>query len=579
MTNQIVIHDALTKQWLRFQSPQKIIAATHIEEVRPKLRSVEQMVQQHGLYAAGFISYEAAPAFDAALQVRSPDSFPLLWFGLYPQPEVIELPPPAPKPNHPALAWTPSVSRSAYDQAIAQIKEHIACGDTYQVNYTLRLHTPFPGEAWPLFLDLVQAQQADYGAYVDTGRFAICSASPELFFRLDQDQLVARPMKGTATRGLTLAEDEAQARWLHHSEKNRAENVMIVDMIRNDIGRIAAIGSVHVPSLFDVERYPTLWQMTTTVTATTAASLSDIMTALFPCASITGAPKPRTMEIIADLETMPRRVYTGCIGFATPKRQAQFNVSIRTVIVDREKQQAQYGVGGGIVWDSTSGGEYEECQTKARVLTEKRPQFSLLETMLWTPGEGYFLLDYHLRRLKDSAVYFNFSVDMIQIREKLTELVGSLPDERHRVRLLVASKGDITCQAILLGKRDPSPPVRLSLAPTSVDAGNPFLYHKTTHRQVYEAARAACPDCDDVVLWNERGEITETCIANIVVELAGELMTPPVSCGLLAGTFRAWLLDQAKIREEIVTIEDFKRSERIYLINSVRQWREGFLEQ
>ncbi|MFC1976003.1 chorismate-binding protein [Chloroflexota bacterium] len=318
MTNQVVIHDAATEQWLHFQSPRKVIEAMCIEEVMPQLRLVEQMVQQHGLYAAGFISYEAAPAFDTALQVRSPDSFPLLWFGLYPRPEVIELPPPAQNSSQPALEWTPSVSRPAYNQAIARIKEHIACGDTYQVNYTLRLRTPFFGDPWPFFLELVQAQQADYGAYVDAEQFAICSASPELFFRLDQDQLVTRPMKGTATRGLTLAEDEAQAQWLHHSEKNRAENVMIVDMIRNDIGRIATTGSVRVPRLFDVERYPTLWQMTTTVAATTAASLSGIMTALFPCASITGAPKPRTMQIIADLETMPRRVYTGCIGFVTP---------------------------------------------------------------------------------------------------------------------------------------------------------------------------------------------------------------------------------------------------------------------
>ncbi|MFC1976004.1 aminotransferase class IV [Chloroflexota bacterium] len=261
-----------------------------------------------------------------------------------------------------------------------------------------------------------------------------------------------------------------------------------------------------------------------------------------------------------------------------PQRQVQFNVSIRTVIVDREKQQAEYGVGGGIVWDSTSGGEYEECQTKARVLTEKRPEFSLLETMLWTPDEGYFLLDYHLRRLQDAAVYFGFPLNLDQIQKKLADLADSLPTERHRVRLLVAGDGNLTCQAFPLGESDTSQPARLKLAPTPVDSDHPYLYHKTTHRRVYEAAQAACPDCDDVVLWNERGEITETCIANIVVELAGDLITPPVSCGLLAGTFRAWLLDQDEIREEIVTIDTLKQSERIYLINSVRKWREAVME-
>jgi para-aminobenzoate synthetase/4-amino-4-deoxychorismate lyase len=579
MTNQAIIHDATTKQWLRFQKPGQVIEASCIEEVVPKLRLVEEMVNEHGLYAAGFISYEAAPAFDTALQVRPLDSFPLLWFGLYPRPDVIQLPPASRKPAYSGLDWTPSISRAMYDQAIAQVKEHIARGETYQVNYTLRLRTPFSGDAWLFYLELVQAQQADYTAYIDTDRFTICSASPELFFHLDDRRLVSRPMKGTATRGLTLAEDEAQAQWLHHSEKNRAENVMIVDMIRNDMGRVATIGSVHVPSLFDVERYPTIWQMTSTVAATTEASLGDIMTALFPCASITGAPKPRTMQIIAALETTPRRVYTGSIGFIAPDRRAQFNIAIRTVLIDKATGQAEYGVGGGIVWDSVISEEYTECQTKARVLTERRPEFSLLETMLWTPEEGYFLLDYHLQRLQDSAVYFNFSVDIDRVRKKLEALAASLPNDRHKVRLLAARDGDLTGQATPLAGINTSQSVRLKLAPTPVDSTNAFLYHKTTHRQIYEAARAACLDCDDVLLWNERGEITETCIANVVVQLDGELVTPPVQSGLLPGTFRAWLLDQKEIQEAVITVEDLRRSERLYLINSVRKWREACLER
>jgi para-aminobenzoate synthetase/4-amino-4-deoxychorismate lyase len=579
MTNQAIIHDASTKQWLRFQEPRQIIEASCLEEVAPRLRLAEEMVNEHGLYAAGFISYEAAPAFDTALQVRPLDSFPLLWFGLYPRPDVLQLPPASQEPAYTGLDWTPSISRVMYDQAIAQVKEHIARGETYQVNYTLRLRTPFSGDAWLFFLELVQAQQADYTAYIDTDRFTLCSASPELFFNLDGRRLVSRPMKGTATRGLTLAEDEAQAQWLHHSEKNRAENVMIVDMIRNDMSRIATVGSVHVPSLFDVERYPTIWQMTSTVAATTDASLSEIITALFPCASITGAPKPRTMQIIAALETTPRRVYTGSIGFIAPDRRAQFNIAIRTVLIDKATGQAEYGVGGGIVWDSVISEEYTECQTKARVLTERRPEFSLLETMLWMPEKGYFLLDYHLQRLQDSAVYFNFSVDIGRVQKGLGELATSLLNDQHKVRLLVTRNGDISWQATPLAGTSTSQPVRLKLAPTPIDSANPFLYHKTTHRQVYQAAHAACPDCDDVFLWNERGEITETCIANVVVQLDGELVTPPVKCGLLAGTFRAWLLDQKEIQEGIITAEDLRRSERIYLINSVRKWREAFLER
>jgi para-aminobenzoate synthetase/4-amino-4-deoxychorismate lyase len=575
--NKIAIQDATAGRWLYFQEPWQVIETHRTEEVILKLREVEAMVQEQGLHAAGFVSYEAAPAFDSALKVRPLSAFPLLWFGLYPRNQLLQSPPSPTCLNYSLGHWIPSVSRAEYDEAIQQIKAYIRQGETYQVNYTFRLRAPFSGNGWALFQELVQAQQADYAAYVDTGRFVICSASPELFFRLNGGKLISRPMKGTAARGRTLVEDNSQEQWLHHSEKNRAENVMIVDMVRNDMGRVATVGSVQVDSLFEVERYPTLWQMTSTVTANTDVSLCDIMTALFPCASITGAPKPRTMQIIATLETMPRRVYTGCIGFIAPNKRAQFNVAIRTVLIDKEIGEAEYGVGGGIVWDSMIGDEYEECQVKTRVLTERRPDFSLLETLLWTPEEGYFLLEYHLQRLRDSAVYFDIPANLDQLREKLMTLVASLPNKSHKVRLLVSQDGAISCQATLLAETNAPQPVRLSLAPTPVDFANPFLYHKTTHRQVYDTARSACPACDDVLLWNEQGEITETCIANVVVELEGELVTPPVRCGLLPGTFRAWLLDRGIVREKVVTFRGLRQSKRIYVVNSVRKWRDAIL--
>ena len=578
MSNQVVLHDARRKQWLRFHEPCEVVRADRVDQVIPGLRHVDRMVRERGLYAAGFISYEAAPAFDVALDVHPLSSFPLLWFGLYSQPEVIQLPTRDSNSNYTLGDWSPSVTRQEYDRAIAQVKEHLARGETYQVNYSYRLRAPFSGDAWEFFLRLVRAQQADYTAYVEADEFTICSASPELFFHLEGNQFTGRPMKGTADRGRTLAEDNAMAEWLRYSEKNRAENVMIVDMIRNDVGRVARVGSVRVPSLFDVERYPTLWQMTSTVTATTDASLTDLMTALFPCASITGAPKPRTMQIIRRLETTARRIYTGCIGFITPDRKVQFNVAIRTVLIDKKTGQAEYGVGGGIVWDSVTGEEYVECQTKAKVLTAKRTELSLLETMLWTPEEGYFLLSYHRRRLRESAAYFGIPVDMEGVQEGLAAEAASFPSEPHRVRLLVAQDGRITCQAVPLSGATLPPVARLKLAPTPVDSSDPFLYHKTTHRRVYDAARASCPDCDDVLLWNERGEITETCIANVVVELGGELVTPPVECGLLPGTFRTYLLDQGRVREDIITLDAVKRCTRLYVVNSVRKWREAFLE-
>ena len=577
MKHQVVIHDASAHQWLHFFEPFQVIEAHSIEDVIPALCSVENMVQKHGLYAAGFISYEASPAFDDALKVQPPSPFPLLWFGLYSRPEVIQLSHTSTGSTSSPVNWTPSVSRTEYDHVIADIKEYILRGETYQVNYTFRMRAPFAGDAWAFFLELARAQQADYAAYIDTARYVICSASPELFFRLDGNRMMSRPMKGTAARGRTLSEDNDRARWLRHSEKNRAENVMIVDMIRNDMGRVADTGSVEVSSLFDVERYPTIWQMTSTVTAMTDASLCDIMGALFPCASITGAPKPHTMQIIASLEKSPRSIYTGCIGFITPERNMQFNVAIRTVLIDKSKDTAEYGVGGGIVWDSISDEEYGECCDKALVLTARRPEFSLLETMLWTPDDGYFLFEYHLRRVEDSAEYFGFPVHEEQIRGKLMTMAESYPPVPHKIRLLVSRDRDITCQVTQLDETEMQQPVRLRLAENAIDSSDPFLYHKTTHRQVYDTARAAVSDCDDVLLWNEQGEITETTIANIIVERDGELLTPPVHCGLLPGTFRAWLLDRGDIKEEVITVEAFKGYEHIYLVNSVRKQREALM--
>ena len=576
MKNKLVIHDAKLKHWLCFQNPDEIIKADSVDQVVPKLQLVNDLVAKHQMYAAGFISYEASTAFDSVLETHSSGSFPLLWFGLYKKPEIIELPKPT-LPTEYQLNWKPSVSEAEYHQTISKIKEYIALGETYQVNYTLRLNAPFNGDSWELFLKLVQAQNADYGAYIDIDNFAICSASPELFFDLDGNYLTSRPMKGTAARGLTLATDHDIANQLHFSEKNRAENVMIVDMIRNDMGKVANINTVKVPHLFNVEKYPTVWQMTSTVTAKTTASISEIIEALFPCASITGAPKARTMQIIQKLENTPRRIYTGCIGFISPQRQAQFNVAIRTVLIDKENSQAEYGVGGGIVWDSVSSDEYQECQIKAQVLTLNQPDFSLLETILWQPDHGYFVLDYHLQRLQASAIYFDFNLDINSLKTQLDKLTKTFLNQAYKVRLLLDSCGEITYQTMPLSSVNNQEFVKLGMCSTPVDSNNLFLYHKTTNRQVYETAKAAFPDCDDVLLWNERGEITETCIGNIVVELNREFLTPPVKCGLLAGTFRADLLEKGKIREEIITMEMLKYSDRIYIINSVQKWREAVL--
>ena len=570
--NQVVLHSAFQKQWLRFTQPEKVIATSSIDEVLVKLQEVNQLVQEQQLWAAGFLSYESAAAFDGILQTHQTTDFPLLWFGLYQQPEIAELAESIAEFN---LDWRPTITQEQYNSAIAKIKHYISCGDTYQVNYTTRLEAEFMGDPWQYFLGLAAAQQADYGAYLELPNFTICSASPELFFTLDGSEIVSRPMKGTAARGYTLTGDRAVAQWLQNSAKNQAENVMIVDMIRNDLARIARLSTVEVSSLFEVEQYPTLWQMTSTVKAQTKASLPEIMQALFPCASITGAPKPSTMRIIQELEPKPRKIYTGTIGYISPKNQAQFNVAIRTVLLDRVRNKAEYGVGGGIVWDSASASEYEECQIKARVLLSKIQQFDLIETMLWTPESGYFLLDYHLQRLQDSALYFDYSLDLDLITKKLIAVANGLKDYSHKVRLLVNQQGKIKIESSPFMAEPKT--LNLVIADRPVDISNPFLYHKTTNRSLYQQFQQSNTSHDDLILWNERQEVTETCIYNLVVQKDGELLTPPVECGLLPGTMRAYLLEQQKIKEAVIKLADIQQCEAIYLINSVRKWQRGII--
>lgn len=538
------------------------------------------MVERNGLYAAGFLSYEAAAAFDSSLAVRADSSgFPLLWFGLYEQAQEIELPLVQGDIAQPELVWRPSISRSEYARGFARIKEHIKAGDSYQVNYTHRLRTEHGGDPWVFFTRLIAAQRQTLGAYLDLGRWVIASASPELYFRLDGAQIESRPMKGTAARELTWDQDREQAELLRKSEKERAENVMIVDMVRNDLGRIAQPGSVEAPRLFAVEKYPTVWQMTSTVRAQTEASLTEILRASFPPASITGAPKQRTMEIIAELESTPRRIYTGAIGLVAPGRKAQFNVAIRTLLFDRESGEAEYGVGGGIVWDSECDREQVECKTKALVLRSEAPEFELLESILWTPDSGYHDLERHLKRMEQSAQYFEYRFDRETILLRLDTLAVTLHTASHKVRVLVDSSGEIRCEAQPLTSLAAEQQPRVALARKPIDRSNKFLYHKTTNRRAYEDALAARPGVDDVILFNEAGEVTESTIANVVVELDGQLYTPPVECGLLAGTARARLLARCVLQERIITVEQLQSCRQVFLLNSVRGlWEIGLVD-
>jgi para-aminobenzoate synthetase / 4-amino-4-deoxychorismate lyase len=498
------------------------------------------------------------------------NQFPYLWFGLYPEPHTVSLP----KPDGPSeeLNWLPTTDEDSYDAAVEKIKQHIAEGRTYQVNYTMRLQTVFPGSAWHFFLRLAQNQN-NHAAYLDTGRYVICSASPELFFHLDGNTITCRPMKGTTPRGRTTAEDREQAEWLRHSTKNRAENVMIVDMIRNDLGRIAEIGSVCVPRLFETERYPTLWQMTSTVTAKTSASLDKIFAALFPCGSITGAPKVSTVKIIAELESTPRRIYTGTVGYISPRRKAKFNVAIRTVLIDRAARKAEYGVGGGIVWDSTSTDEYAEALLKAQVLVQEPEPFSLFETVLWTPEAGFFLREKHIARMMDSADYFDIPITKGNL-EKYLERISSGFRTPQRVRLLLDQTGQLDSESSPFDLLAGSGPLTAGLAREPTNSRNIFLFHKTTRRETYEGARQGLEECEDILLYNEVGELTEFTIGNLVVEWDGQLFTPPIHCGVLPGTFRAHLIETGQVVERTIPAGQLAHCTKIFRVNSIRRWQE-----
>jgi para-aminobenzoate synthetase/4-amino-4-deoxychorismate lyase len=561
----------------RFREPRGVVTAWAVDDVLPALARVEAAVDA-GLHAAGFVAYEAAPAFDSALATHPPrEGLPLLRFALFAARDEVDGDAGAStSPESYTLGeWRPSISDAEYAERVERIRSLIAAGDTYQVNLTFRLSAEFGGDDAALYARLGRAQRSAFCAHLRFGDTAIVSASPELFFRWTGDELELRPMKGTRPRGRWEAEDDALAAELLASPKERAENLMIVDLLRNDAGRISQFGSVTVPRLFRAERYETVHQLTSTIRSRTlpGTRLTDVFRALFPCGSITGAPKVRTSEIIAELEDGPRGVYTGAIGFVSPG-EAVFSVAIRTLVLDRRAGTAELGVGSGITYDSAAGAELRECIDKARFTRRAPNDFRLLETLLHEPGAGFFLLEGHLARLASSARYFGFHVDEDRVRDALSAAVASAVGAM-RVRLLVSREGAVSVDA------QPFAPdastVRVAFSAEPVDSADALLYHKTTRRDAYERRAAERPDCGDVLLLNERGEVTESTIANVVARIGGHMWTPPLECGLLPGVLRAELLRTAEVRERILHPDDLRAADAIYLINSLRKWRRAEL--
>lgn len=563
----------------RFEGVVEEITARLPQEVVPALIRIEKAAEA-GFHAAGFVSYEAASGLSPELTTHPVGPLPLLWFGVFR--ERIPVRPGEITPTEAAYEtcdWRPSLSPDAYAEGMGRIRDYIAAGDAYQVNFTMKERFRFRGDPFAYYRALCRAQSADYCAYLDTGGFKVLSASPELFFQLKEGALTVRPMKGTAGRGRWYEEDEEAKERLRESPKERAENLMIVDLLRNDLGMVSETGSVEVASLFRVETLETVHQMTSTVTSRLKekVGLVELFRALFPCGSITGAPKKRAMEIIAELENSPRGVYTGCIGHISPGPEMVFSVAIRTAVIDSADDSGEMGVGSGVTWDSKAGSEYDECLAKAVFAQTERTEFRLIETLLFEEGSGYFLLERHLARLGRSAEYFGFAMDLESMRMGLAELAGTLSG-RNKVRLLLSRTGAFSHESAPIENAETEEPL-IAFAGTRVNSADPFLYHKTTNRPLYTSEPALHPGCVDVIFLNERGEATEGANNNLAARINGRMLTPPLSCGLLPGVFREELLARGEIVEEVIPRAALERAEEIYLINSVRKWRRVRLER
>jgi len=565
-----------------FTEPEKVLCALKIDELQAVLAQMDELAQD--FYLAGFLSYECNALSDHSLWGENKLGTPLIWLGAFREATIFDHKTAGvtgpnkdfflkKQTDQPFELTEPQlqISSEDYQNKIAFIKREIEAGNTYQINFTDKYKFDFNGSPIDFYNQLKRKQTVAYNAFIKCRNQHILSLSPELFFRKTGQEIITKPMKGTCRRGRTTAEDAALANELANDVKNRSENIMIVDLMRNDLGRICKTGSVVAQSLFNIEKYDSLFQMTSTVAGELKPGIaySDIFKAIFPCGSVTGAPKLSSMKIIHRLEEEQRGIYTGAIGFTSPEGAACFNVPIRTLTLVGE--YGEMGVGSGVVYDSGADSEYEECKLKANFLTEEGAPFSLIETLLWQ--NSYQRLEDHLSRLLDSAKYFNFRVNIDEINRKLIALAKTLRSTwKYKVRLLNHKNGefDVACSEL----NDPAPPNPLvAISKVRVNSGDRFLFHKTTNRRLYdeEFAKSREEGFFDILFLNENGEVTEGAISNLFVEKNKQLYTPPIQCGLLNGTVRAaWLKTKQNASEKVLHIQDLAEADAIYLTNSVR---------
>ena len=541
----------------------KELKTKDIKEVKHLLAEVEAY-QNKGYYAVGYVSYEAAPAFETKFQVIDGPlmSEYLLYFTIH---ETVQTEP-IPLTYEPIAlpeSWQELTSAEDYKAAIEQIHHHIRQGDTYQVNYTVQLQQKLTADPFAIYNRLVVEQNAHYNAFIQHDDVSIISISPELFFKKDGDRLTTRPMKGTTNRGLTTETDLKQAQWLAQDQKNRSENMMIVDLLRNDMNRISKIGSENVKRLCQVEQYSTVWQMTSTIETQLLpnSSLSDVFQALFPCGSITGAPKIATMEIINKVEKQPRGVYCGAIGILVPQGPSIFNVAIRTLQMEGTK--AVYGVGGGITWDSKWEAEYEETKQKAAVLYRQNPRFDLISTGRVHQGKLLFLEE-HMKRLQESSRYFDYPFNKEKVKKQVEDLCQSLDfDTDYRLKMSLAKDGELTFEHNqLTGLADDFCQARLVEQTYPLDS--PYTYFKTSYRPHISLGP------HEQIYYNQKKELLETSIGNLVLKIEDQLYTPPIRLGLLNGIYRQNLIANNQVTERVLTLDNLKQAQAIYGCNAVR---------
>jgi len=564
-----------------FLQPRSRIVCFKRAGISKALAAVEKLIAS-GKYVAGYCSYELGYGLDDAFKkVPISSTYPLLWFGVFDKPITYTNLDLAEIVSDTGEFWgyhcRHALSKNAYGRGIDAIQKYLQAGDTYQINYCSKLMFDYRGNGAALFAALNQQQKVAYAAYIHDGKRHICSVSPELFFSIKGNSIVMKPMKGTLLKKRGRAHIQQSVRAFKACDKNKAENLMIVDLIRNDCGKICVPHSIAVPKLFTIEEYETLYQMTSTISGTLKRSrhFGDVLKALFPSGSVTGAPKIRSMEIIRELEQAPRGIYTGAVGFCGPKmKKAVFNIPIRTVVLDSNKMTGEMGIGSGVVFDSKARNEYDECVGKARFLHAALKQYEIIETLRYDPGKGFALITAHIHRLAASAAYFNIPCNRSALKRMLKErAAGFRPQKAYRVRILMNDAGDCKLSHAII-----SDTVRtqrtIAVSKHAVDSRNVFLRHKTTNRRLYDAEhrKARKRGLSDVIFMNEKHQVTEGAISNVFVKKNGIYCTPPVSCGLLPGTYRDALLKRKKgiYREKVLWYTDLVHADEIYLCNSVQ---------